>query len=340
MSAKPLVSIQMITYNHAPYIQRAVEGVLAQRTNFPFELVIGEDCSTDGTREIVHDYQRRYPEAVRVVTCEQNVGMHRNALRTLQACRGEFLAFCEGDDFWHHPAKLQIQVDFFLHNPDYGMSHTNYDTYTVANGRLRRRVISSLMPLQDDRAYMEVLLRRRRIMTLTVCVCRNLLERVVKEQPECTDETWPMGDTQCWLEICRLTKVKYFPQPTATHNFLPESTSQSRDPARALRFAEKAGGLILHYLKKYPIEADSENQVRRRVARELLAMAYQAGDRNRAGFGCSNCERLRAPSLWTPTFASLGRVEPVEGWQRSLRFGCCQAPGASGRGCLGSGADT
>jgi hypothetical protein len=228
MNAKPLASVQMFTYNHAPYIRRAVESVLSQRTDFPFELVIGEDCSTDGTREIVVDYHRWYPEIVRVVTSEQNVGMHRNVLRTQEACRGEFVAFCEGDDFWHDPAKLQIQVEFLVQTLGYGMAHCNYDAYEVARGRLRRRVISSPPSLQDDRAYVEVLLRRRRIMTLAVCVRRDLLETVVREQPECTDERWPMGDTQRWLEICRLTKVKYFPQAMATYNFLPESACQSR----------------------------------------------------------------------------------------------------------------
>jgi glycosyltransferase involved in cell wall biosynthesis len=269
--------------------------VLSQKTNFPFELVIGEDGSTDGTREIVFEYQQQYPEIVRVVTSERNVGMHRNVLRTQEACRGDFLAFCEGDDFWHDPAKLQTQVEFLVQTPGYGMAHCNYDAYEGATGRLRRRFISSPPALQDDRAYTEVLLRRRRIMTLTVCVRRDLLESVVREQPECTDEKWPMGDTQRWLEVCRLTKVKYFPQSMATYNFLSESASQSRDPAKAFRFTEKAGELILHYLKKYPIEAEMENQVRTRVASEVLAMAYMARDRSKASFWLEQLRRTADP---------------------------------------------
>jgi glycosyltransferase involved in cell wall biosynthesis len=284
MNAKPLVSVQMLAYNHAPHIRKAVEGVISQRTDFPFELIIGEDCSTDGTRDIVFGYERAYPEIVRVVTSEENVGMHRNVLRTQEACRGDILAFCEGDDFWHDPLKLQTEVDFLVQNPEYGLTHCNYDTYEVATGRLRRNAITCQIPLQDDRAYVEVLLRRRRIMTLTVCVRRNLLEAVVREQPECTDETWPMGDTQRWLEICRLTKVKYFPKAMATYNFLEESASQSRDPVKAFRFTEKAGELIFHYLKKYPIQPELEKQVRQRIGREVLAMAYLASDRDKASY--------------------------------------------------------
>jgi glycosyltransferase involved in cell wall biosynthesis len=284
MNTTPLASVEMITYNHASYIRKAVEGVLSQQTDFPFELVIGEDCSTDQTREIVLEYQRRYPQIVRVITGDTNVGMHRNVVRTHEASRGEFVAFCEGDDFWHDPAKLQTQVAFLASNPDYGLVHCNYNLFETADGRIRRNMIRSPENLNDNNAYQEVLLRRRRIFTLTVCLRRKLLARVVREHPECTDVRWPMGDTQRWLEVCRLAKVKYLPRAMATYNALPDSASQSRNPAKAFRFAEKAGELILHYLKKYPIEAEDDNQVRRRVASEVLAVAGMAGDRERAQF--------------------------------------------------------
>jgi len=116
---KPLVSAKMITYNHAPYIAQAIEGVLQQETNFPFELVIGEDCSTDGTREIVFDYQKKYPDVIRVITSEKNVGVHKNSMRTFKVCRGKYIALCEGDDYWTDPNKLQMQVDFLESHKDY-----------------------------------------------------------------------------------------------------------------------------------------------------------------------------------------------------------------------------
>ena len=82
--AEPLVSILCITYNHAAYISQAIESFLAQGTTFPFEIVVGEDCSTDGTREIVFDYAKRYPHLVRVMTSDRNVGAMSNFLRTLR----------------------------------------------------------------------------------------------------------------------------------------------------------------------------------------------------------------------------------------------------------------
>ena len=118
LSKNPLVSVNMITYNHEPYIAQAIEGVLIQKTDFPIELVIGEDCSTDRTRKIVLDYQKKYPEMIRVITAKENVGMQKNGLRTSKACRGKYIAFCEGDDYWTDPNKLQKQVDFLESHPE------------------------------------------------------------------------------------------------------------------------------------------------------------------------------------------------------------------------------
>ncbi len=89
----PLVSVKMVTYNHAPFIAQAIEGVLQQKTKFPFELVIGEDCSTDGTRELVFEYQKKHPDIIRVVTSDENVGMKKNGLARFSGLSGKVHCF-------------------------------------------------------------------------------------------------------------------------------------------------------------------------------------------------------------------------------------------------------
>ena len=108
----PLVSVHMVTYNHEPYIRQAIEGVMMQKTDFEFELVIGEDASQDKTREICFEYQKKYPDKVRVLWWHENVSkLGGNGPRNRARCRGQFIAFCEGDDYWIDPLKLQKQVD-------------------------------------------------------------------------------------------------------------------------------------------------------------------------------------------------------------------------------------
>jgi hypothetical protein len=119
MSAQtPLVSVVLRTYNHAPFIAQAIESVLLQQTDFSFELVIGEDCSTDGTREIVREYGERHPEVVRLVLPERNVGHGEMFRQALAATGGELIAYLDGDDYWTSREKLARQVAFLDSEPN------------------------------------------------------------------------------------------------------------------------------------------------------------------------------------------------------------------------------
>ena len=109
---KPLLSIASITYNHEQFIAQAIESWLMQKTSFEIEIIIGEDCSTDNTRAIIEKYRKLHPDLIKLIISESNVGMMPNFIRTLAACRGKYIALCEGDDYWTDPYKLQKQVDF------------------------------------------------------------------------------------------------------------------------------------------------------------------------------------------------------------------------------------
>ena len=113
------LSILIITYNHEKYIAQALESVLSQQVDFDYEIVIGEDCSTDSTRAIVLRYQQCHPGKIRTVLPTINLGVVRNFVQTYHACTGEYVALLEGDDFWTSQTKLQNQVTFLDANPEY-----------------------------------------------------------------------------------------------------------------------------------------------------------------------------------------------------------------------------
>lgn len=130
-SSEVLVSVFMITYNHENYIEHAIEGVLMQKTSFPIELIIGEDCSTDNTRKIVREYEGRYTEIIKAQYPEKNRGMNNNFLTVLQSARGKYIALCEGDDYWTDPLKLQKQVDFLEANPEYSLCVGGFKEFNI-----------------------------------------------------------------------------------------------------------------------------------------------------------------------------------------------------------------
>lgn len=116
MEQTPLVSITCMTYNHERYIAQAIESFLMQETTFPYEILIGEDCSKDKTRSIVEEYQKRYPDKITLITSAENVGARKNGIRLRHAAKGKYIAICEGDDYWTDKHKLQRQVDFLESN--------------------------------------------------------------------------------------------------------------------------------------------------------------------------------------------------------------------------------
>jgi glycosyltransferase involved in cell wall biosynthesis len=118
-------SVLISTYNQEGLIAQTIESVLAQITDFEYEIVIGEDCSTDGTRAVVCGYRDRYPDRIRVLAREQNLGLMRNFRETFLQCRGEYVACLDGDDYWTSSNKLQRQVGFLDAHPDYSICFHN-----------------------------------------------------------------------------------------------------------------------------------------------------------------------------------------------------------------------
>lgn len=111
------VSVIVLTYNHARYIRQALDSILAQETDFPYEILVGDDASTDGTQAILREYARREPDRLRLFLHEKNMGASRNAYTLLMAARGKYLATCEGDDYWCDREKLRIQVAYLEAHP-------------------------------------------------------------------------------------------------------------------------------------------------------------------------------------------------------------------------------
>ncbi len=111
MENLPLVSICCITYNHEKYISQAIDSFLMQETDFDVEIVIGDDCSSDATPLIIEEYRQKFPEKFRILKREKNLGSEVNFIKTIEACRGTYVALCEGDDYWIDPQKLRIQID-------------------------------------------------------------------------------------------------------------------------------------------------------------------------------------------------------------------------------------
>jgi glycosyltransferase involved in cell wall biosynthesis len=200
----PLVSVLIITYNHGPYIADAIEGVISQETEFPIELIIGEDCSTDNTRSIVLNYQRRYPHLIRVIYSDHNVGMQRNYRRVHEAARGDYIAFCEGDDVWNDDRKLEKQVSVMRSEPDCSMVFHAAKILRVTTGTVEvRHYGSSVKTVSLD----EVVLAGGGFIFLgSTMVRRTLIDPIPRWVTDCEVADYPFN-----IHCASRGKVFYLP---------------------------------------------------------------------------------------------------------------------------------
>jgi glycosyltransferase involved in cell wall biosynthesis len=120
----PMVSVLFITYNHAKFVRKALESILMQQTTFPFKIIVGDDKSTDGTREIIEEMAVQHPDKIILSNPDKNIGPAKNFIQLLTACQNSnarYIAYLEGDDYWTDTGKLQKQVDFLEANPDFSI---------------------------------------------------------------------------------------------------------------------------------------------------------------------------------------------------------------------------
>lgn len=135
----PLVTIRCLVYNHEPYLRQCLEGFVMQKTNFPFEAIVHDDASTDGSAAIIREYAEKYPDIIKpIYETENQYSKHDGSIQRImnEHTRGKYVALCEGDDYWIDPLKLQKQVDFLECHPDYSMCFHNAIKYYEDENRV------------------------------------------------------------------------------------------------------------------------------------------------------------------------------------------------------------
>ncbi len=149
---KPEVSVFIITYNQEKTIAQTIESILMQKGEFSMELIIGEDGGSDSTRQICLDYQKKYPEIIRLLLQDTNQGLLKNYIDTIRLCRGQYVGVCAGDDYWIDERKLEKQIQFFKQNPGYGVVSTSGYRLFVHKNKLVEG-IAPLNPVPDGEVF-------------------------------------------------------------------------------------------------------------------------------------------------------------------------------------------
>ena len=276
---KPLVSICCISYNHEKFISQCLDGFIIQKVDFPFEIVISDDCSTDNTKKIIDTCVSKYPAIFKDVSPSKNLGSTKNFYHVLEKASGKYIAYCEGDDYWIDENKLQMQVDFLENNPEYGMCYTKTKQYLQNTQKFAKKTFGS-----EFDGFEDLLKNGNRIPTLTTVYRKDLLDKYEKEiQP--SNKGWLMGDYPMWLYFSHESEIKFIDKDTAAYRVLENSASHSVDVEKQFRFNKNIYNIREFYSKKYDISIEEHDD-----EKELFYIYYR---KNIKRYSSKNCIEMK-----------------------------------------------
>lgn len=266
-------SVAVITYNQEEYISQTLDSILNQQHDYKYEIVVGEDCSTDNTKKIIEEYVEKYPDIIKPLYNNPNKGLINNYFNVINNCQGKYIMECAGDDYWLS-GKVKSQIEFMENNPEVGMCYTKAKFWNENKQKYEKKFFGS-----DIESFNKLLTTGNKVPALSVCLRKNLVEQYVNEiKPQ--EKNWLMEDYPMWLWFSHECKVKFFDEVTAVYRVLAESASHSVDVEKKNRFVESYYEIIKYFSQKYesPNKSWDENEHKFNIIYYRLLTRYNKKD--------------------------------------------------------------
>lgn len=222
----PVVSVIIPSYNRIDTIEATLKSILNQKCNFDFEIIIGDDCSTDNVRDILINYQEKYPKIILLLFQSKNIGLGANWATCVKHSKGKYIANCDNDDYWHNIEKLQLQVDFMENHLEYGMCHTDYRIHNRVTEKISNIKISNII-------YKEPSLQKSVFNGEFKCCNASVLYRkeVIDKNINLDDYIkyqFTLQDWNTWMILAKFTNFYCLPISTSTFGVETESITRPK----------------------------------------------------------------------------------------------------------------
>ena len=278
-----MVSICCTAYNQEEQIRECLDGFVMQQTNFRFEAVVHDDASTDGTATIIKEYAEKYPDIIKpILETENQYSKHDGSLERImnEAATGKYVAWCEGDDCWIDPLKLQKQVDYLESHPDCMLVHTDMEVKDVNTGEvlhgkwkkqknfnlIQRNFGAKLIPL--------ILAGEYSVTTLTVCARRTIIEQCEKEGLVPSGREFLMGDTTRWIALASKGEIHLIPDVCACYHVVGESATHSKNYSNVITFYVSCFKMIDYVVNTYKLSNSEKEKAVQEYIYFLLRDVY------------------------------------------------------------------
>jgi glycosyltransferase involved in cell wall biosynthesis len=263
---EPFFSVVVCTYNQEDYISKTLDSIIEQEQNYPYEIIVGDDCSTDRTRDILLRYKQNYPDIIKICLNEYNLGLIKNYFSVINLCSGKYIMQCAGDDYWL-PGKINTQISFMENNPDIGMCCGNAITL-YENGK------EEISDIQEGLHKFEDLLLANDIFALTACFRNKLLSEYI-ESVNPVNKNWLADDYPIWLYflICDY-KIYRLRSILAVYRYLLNSASHLQDYDKAKKFLFSTFDIRKYFLNLHDIPSFTE-KLENKMNQELILLAVK-----------------------------------------------------------------
>lgn len=240
----PLVSVIVITYNQENVLHKALDSILMQETIYSYEIIVGDDCSTDNTCKVLEEYAKKYPQ-IRPIYNEKNLGILGNIKNVLSHVRGKYISGCAGDDQWLTTTRLQRQVDIMVNNPQIGVVYSDLRIDILP---LAKQYIKKCQEPSSD--LFNQLMRGNFITATTTCYRSELLQYVNFD--EFIEEDFFMEDYPMWLEFSQHCQFYHMPEPLVNYVVdRPSILNPNEALHKACIFDEHTTRVRTHYARKF-----------------------------------------------------------------------------------------
>lgn len=282
---KVLVSVIVLTYNQESTISRTIESILAQKTKYSYEIVIGEDCSVDKTRTICEKFADDYPN-VHLLPKESNKGVVRNYFDAFRKTKGKYIMGCAGDDWWHNDMKIQTQIDYMISHPDCCLVFGNI----IKFNKSKHCYISKANGIGE--LTLEELMLTNPIPAVTMCYLRDIIRD--EEIDNILNKQFLMEDYPLILFAAMRGKVHGIPDTLATYTVAENSISNSANLEKKEKFEENVLNLRLYFKNKYDIKNISADRIYDSFYLSLAINGIRYGDK---GYCIKNLYKIKEKRL-------------------------------------------